>query len=201
MKDEEDGFTNVRKRLQEASDEISKNYLIFGRLEGGLTAFKYISKWDENVKALRQANPGIIFEKIQTANAKLASSLVGVNANFSGGAIIAYEVPGTTSANGILELSAFPENFSANAVLSLLGACPIVHPETFKHATQIPTVNDMQYGLTVAYEFPSNFIISAKAKYNLHKMYTKTVSSGSSGGFLSSRSWTNVSETTDFCLN
>lgn len=198
LTDEEESFKKVRDRLTAVKKELFETYSTYGRMEGGRAAFNYRSSWDQNVQRLRDANPGFSFEKIQTANAKVASSLIGLNSTISGSAVLGYEMAGSTASNGILELPSFPEDFSTNVVLSLLGACPIVHPESFEVQGPKPTVDQMKYGLTIAYEFPSNFRLSATANYNMHKMYKKTAESGSSGGFFSSRSWTNVSEQTDF---
>lgn len=52
----------------------------------------------------------------------------------------------------------------------------------------------MAYGLTITYNFPAAMKVKGTAVYNMYKMYQKVVSSGSSGGFFSSRSWSNVEE-------
>jgi hypothetical protein len=93
--------------------------------------------------------------------------------------------------------SGFPQSISANLVLSLVGACPMLHPEYFDIQPGYGA-NKMAYGLTITYDFPAAMVVRATAHYNMYKMYEKIVSSGSSGGFFSSRSWTNVEEHTFF---
>lgn len=113
-------------------------------------------------------------------------------------AIIAYEVGGR-SENGVLELSSYPESLAGNVVLSLVGACPALHPDWFNIPTAVASGADqMKYGLTVSYEYPSVFSINAKAQYNMYKMYQKIVESGSSGGFFNSNSWSSVEERNRF---
>lgn len=198
LNDASSAASSITARLTAVKGQLIDMYSSFGKMEGARAAFIYTSDWDSNISSLRTANPGISFEKIQTQNAKLHSSLIGLNPIMKSGAILGYEVPGNVSQDGVLNLPAYPENFSANIVLSLLGLCPLKFPENFSEGKTMPSEKDMKYGLTIAFDYPSNFKLSVKAKYNMHKMYQKVISSGSSGGFFSSRSWSNVSESTDF---
>ncbi|GIL17383.1 MAG: hypothetical protein BroJett040_11340 [Oligoflexia bacterium] len=196
--DASEGFQDINARLLKAKAQIAQLLSSYSKMEGGRAGFVYSSKWNENIGSLRTANPGMSFEKIQTANAKVHSSLIGLDriAGFDR-PVLAFELPGAVSQNGVLELPTYPQSISANVVLSLLGVCPIKYPEYFNFKT-LETEKDMKYGMTVTYEYPSSFKLSVTAKYNMYKMYQKVVSSGSSGGFFSSRSWTDVSERTDF---
>lgn len=73
----------------------------------------------------------------------------------------------------------------------------MIHPDYFDIQTPNST-EEMAYGMTVSYEYPTSFVAEATATYNMHKMYQKIARSGSSGGFFSSRSWSSVEERTYF---
>lgn len=197
LEEENESYNVVRKRLMKAKNELLEMFNSYSKMYGGRSSFHYHSNWDDNIQSLSHANPGFHFERIQTANAKVFTALNGLSPNIKAESVLAYEIPGIKSSEGIIEFSSYPPDFSANLVLSLPAVCQIKYPELFQSKT-IPNEESMKYGLIVAFEFPSSFNLSAIANYNMHKMYTKTVSSGSSGGFFSSRSWTDVSENTDF---
>ena len=190
-------FNQLKKDLVAIRAEYLQMYETFGRLEGGRAAMNYESNWDENVMALRTTNPGWQFEKIQTANAKLFANIVSVKDIPSDMAVVGYEMAGTQKDNYLQLPSGFPDSMSGNLRLSLIGACPMIHPEYFDIEPGYGA-DKMAYGITVTYDFPASYKLKAVAKYNMYKMYQKVVSSGSSGGFFSSRSWSNVEEHTFF---
>jgi hypothetical protein len=193
----QDRFVALQTRLMKVRNQFLEMYTSFGKMEGGRAGFNYVSHWDENLEKLKASNPGYDFQKIQTQDAKLFSGIKIIPDLPGASAILAYEIPGNQK-EGYIELpSGFPGSISANVVLSLVGACPMLHPGDFNIDPKYKS-DDMTYGLAVTYTFPSAFRIKATAKYNMHKMYTKIMSSGSSGGFFSSRSWSNVEERTFF---
>ncbi len=168
----------------------------YTRLEGARAAISFESQWDANVERLRAENPTFAFNKIITQNAVLTASIMNMKDFPAGSAIMSYELDGEKQ-DGKITLPAYPESFSGNIILSLAGACPMLHPEYFD--INVSTgVNSMKYGMTVSYEFPSSFLVEATATYDMSKMYEKIVKSKSRGGFFSSRSWTSVRERTEF---
>ena len=193
LADAEEGFTKIEERIKSLRSDFHKMYSDYAKMEGGRAALIYDSHWDENVSGLRAANPGFDFEKINTQNAKLFSSLKGVKDIPADLTVLAYEIAGTPKDN-YMELNAgFPPKLSSNIVLSLLGVCPMLHPADFD--LKAPnSVSEMKYGLTITYDFPTTVNLKASARYNMYKMFEKIVSSGSSGGFFSSHSWTSVEE-------
>ncbi len=193
LTDLDDSFLKIQERLKNLRDDFHKMYASYAKLEGGRAAFTYDSHWDDNVATLRSSNPGFDFEKINTQNAKLFSSIKGINDIPGDLAILAYEIAGTPKNNYMELIAGFPPAISSNIVLSLLGVCPMLHPEDFN--INMPShVSEMKYGLTIAYDFPTTVNLKASAHYNMYKMFEKIVSSGSSGGFFSSHSWTSVEE-------
>lgn len=191
-------FQKLRSKITQVRKDFLEMYESFGKMEGARAAISFKSDWDKNVSTLRSANPDFEFEKIQTQKAQVLAS-INLSSQIPGAqAIIAYEVGGQ-NVNGTLALPSYPDSIAGNVVLSLVGACPAIHPDWFKIPDNQSTKADkMNYGLTVSYEYPSVFSISAKAKYNMYKIYQKIVESGSSGGFFSSKSWTSVEESNFF---
>ncbi len=192
-KDSSERYDQLIRDLRQIRDDYYAMYSTYGRMPGINVSFNYTSGWDANIGALRNANPSFQFEKIITQNAKLFASSVSVKDLPGDNAVIDYGLPGIKK-DGYIELgSGFPEALTSNMILSLTGACPIQHPEYFDIEPGFGP-DKMAYGLTITYDFPAAMKVEATASYNMYKMYQKIVSSGSSGGFFSSRSWTNVEE-------
>lgn len=190
-------FQKIKADLISIHNDFLNMYSSFSKLEGGRAAFLYKSNWDSNIETLRRNNPNYEFEKIVTEKAILFAGISSVNNVPQGSAILSYELPGIQKDNYVDLNSGFPDSLQSNLVLSLVGTCPMLHPEYFD-ITPGYGAEKMSYGLTVAYNFPSAMKSTVTAKYNMYKMYQKIVSSGSSGGFFSSRTWTNVEERSFF---
>ena len=180
--------TDIRNKFHDA-------FASYGKMEGARASFSYKSNWDENVAKLKSMNPSINFQKVATKNANLMTEIAGLSDVDSQGAIKSIAVGGVMK-NGVVGFTAYPENLSANVVLSLIGACPMEHPDYFDIKDN--SVSQMQYGVIITYEYDSIFKAEATATYNMYKMYQKIVSSGSSGGLFSSKSWSTVEENNYF---
>ena len=186
----------LQEKLVKLHKTYNDMYSSFGRMEGARASMIFESKWDENVASLRQNNPGFSFQKIQTQDAIITTSIADLKSIPRDGAILSYEMGGSVS-EGMIKFPSYPDNLSGNVRLSLLGSCPVLHPEYFD--INLPNGSDkMKYGITVSYEYPSAFVASAKMTYNMHKIYEKIVKSGKKGGFFSSRSWSSAQEKTFF---
>ncbi len=177
-----------------------KMYKDLGSLEGARSALSYTSHWNDNIRKLRENNKGIEFEKIQTENAVFTTDLVDLSNVPGASAILGYQLSSCKNSDGKgCQTTTYPESITGSVVLSTIGACPIEHPDYFDLDAKTPEdADDMTYGMTVAYEYPTAMNVTAKATYNMHKMYQKIVSSGRSGGFFRSHSWTSVQERTYF---
>jgi hypothetical protein len=184
-------FLDLSNELNNLSQRHRETYASFGELEGGRAALKYETLWDENVQKLREENPGIHFSKIATQNAMMMTELAGLPNIDPRSAIKAIAGAGVLE-NGVSSFTAYPPSFSSNIVLSLIGACPLEHPEYFDLKEN--KVDAMKYGVIITYEYQTVFTFKATAFYNMHKMYEKIVSSGKKGGFFRSRSWSSVTE-------
>lgn len=184
-------FNELDAELRAVRNRFLDSYRGFGEMEGARAAFRYTSHWDDNVQKLRERNPGINFSKMATQNAKLMSEIAGLGEVNPQGAIRTIALAGRT-ASGVAEFPQYPQDLSTNVVLSLIGACPMEHPEYFDLAEN--DVKDMQYGVIITYEYETVFRMKARAEYNMYKMYEKIVSSGKRGGLFSSRSWSKVEE-------
>lgn len=185
-------YKKIVDRVTSVQAQLLSLYSRFGQMEGARAAFDYASSWDENVMALKNANPEMSFEKINTANAKVYASALNLPNIPADRAILAFEVPGAPG-QGHVSLTSFPTSLNANVVLSLVGACPLAYPEMFPNAVGA-NADSMKYGMTITYEYPSSFKLKVAAKYNMYKMYEKIQTSGSRGGFFSSRSWSRTEE-------
>lgn len=177
--------------------DLLELYTLFNRMfdahagrEGGRVSVLYDSGWSRNVETLRRDNPGYSFERIPTRNAAL---MTATGAGTPGGALLSFQVAGGTGRDGALLLPAYPEAVTGQAVLNLLGVCPLLHPEWFT----VPAgggLSAMSYGLTASYDYPSAMKYEVTATYNLYRMYQLIKTQGESGGFFSSHSWSEQDE-------
>lgn len=184
-------YTELSTELIAVQEKFRATFQTFGKMEGARAAITYTSHWDENIAKLRAENPGLNFVKVAAKKANLMTEIAGINDVDPQGAILSIGLGGEMKA-GVAAFTQYPENLSTNVRLSLIGACPMEHPEYFDISDN--EAAQMRYGLIISYEYDSIFKMSAKATYNMYKMYQKIVSSGSSGGLFSSRSWSNVEE-------
>ncbi len=195
--DLEGATSKLRLKLFKVRNTYLELFSSFAKMEGASATIRFSNKWEKNLTKLREENPHYSFNKIQTQNAIVTTSMLGVDGLPGSQAILSYSM-GMHSKDGAVYLPSYPEETSGNIVLSLLGSCPMLHPDDFKIPTDVAGNAEMDYGLTVAYEYPSAFKIDAVAKYNMHKMYKKIVKSKKRGGFFSSSRKTSVEERTFF---
>lgn len=185
------GYIELVKQLADVQNTFRQSFSFFATKPGAKASIAYTSDWQPNVEKLRQSNPGYYFAKISTQNANLMTVLTSVGNVDAEGGIIRIESAATVK-DGVSSFPAYPEALSSNVVLSLIGACPMEHPEYFDIKDNDPA--NMKYGIIITYDYQTVFIAKAEVTYDYYKMYQKIVESGSSGGLFSSRSWTNVEE-------
>ena len=195
-KDANNNYNQLLREYNQLHTDFYNMYSTYSKLDGMTVSFTYKSHWDQNVATLRAANPNLEFVKIATENAKVYASLMGVKDVPGNSAIISYLSPGKVEEDH-MSYPSFPTAIQNEVILSLVGACPIQHPEYFD-IREGSGADKMAYGVTISYDYGVTMQLKAEAKYNMYKMYQKIVSSGSSGGFFSSRSWSNVEEHTFF---
>ena len=190
--DQEDSWSKLSSRLMKIRGDFHAMYGSFAQMEGARAGILFESNWDQNIDDLRAANPQFDFKKISTQNAVITTNIADLSNIPTGGAILGYDIAGKYDA-GALKLPAYPDTMSGNVRLSLLGACPMLHPQDFD--ITVPTnVEGMNYGMTVSYEYPTAFLLEATAEYNMYKMYQKIVKSKTKGGFFSSKKTTSIEE-------
>lgn len=185
-------WRRIQTDLKDLYVDFNRMFDAHAKREGGRVAINYDSQWSANVDRFRKDNPGYNFEKIQTKNANIKASAYSKNNLIPDGAILSFDVGGQ-SANGILSFESYPESFSGNAVMSLLGVCPLLHPDWFD-IKNINSLENMTYGITVGYEYPVAMKYEVTAHYNMYRMYELIKSQGTSGGFFSSSSWSTQDE-------
>lgn len=167
----------------------------FGEMPAGEATIDYASTFDTNIEKLRADNPGVNFSKISTKNAVLMAVAKSAGGLGVESAVQNIQI-GDKQEKGAAHLDAYPPSFSATVGLSLLSACPIQNPAAFDLTPDSATI--AKYGLIITYDYDTVFRMKAEATYNMYKMYQKIVTGGSSGGFFSSHSWSNVEETNFF---
>jgi hypothetical protein len=187
-------YTDMVNELFGLKTRFQALFSSYGQMEGARAAISYKSSWNDNVASLRAANPGINFSKIATKNANLMTEIAGISIDPQG-AIKAINFGGK-SVDGAAQFPAYPESLSSNVVLSLIGACPMEHPEYFDMKSN--DVQNMQYGVMITYDYDSIFTTKAIVHYNMYKMYQKIISSGTKSGFFNSSSWSSVQESNFF---
>jgi hypothetical protein len=194
-----EAYDNLLEKLNKAQGEITTLFSTYGNMEGGRAAFAYRSDLEGNMVRLRELNPGINFQYLPTEKVNIYPALLGVQGLTGGSAIQRFEAPNvTTSTTGAsIQVASYPPSLDGNAVLSLLGACPMVHPELFPPKANA-NPQEMKYGMLISYEYPAIMNLKMKATYNMYKLYSLVKSSGSSGGLFSSKSWSTTEERTFF---
>ncbi len=187
--------------LSTARMTLQSLYAQFAKFEGGFASIVYDSGWDSAVQKLREANPGRRFEQIATKDATINATFVGAATGDSYlsslPAILDYTFNGIAHSPGVIskepdKLAAFPSKMSATLRLSLVGACPLAHPEQFdikKDEQGMPL-----FGISADFLYPSTFKTKVTFKYNMYKIYDTLKSSGTEGGLFSTSSWSNVTE-------
>ncbi len=196
LEDSETRWEKISKRLEDMRQTFNDMYESFGKLEGARAAIAFESNWDENINELQIQNPGFDFKRILTQNAVVITNLIGAGELPGTGAVMGYEIGGTYT-DGKITYPSYPQSLSGNVRLSLIGTCPVLHPELFN--IKLPNgADNMKYGMTVSYEFPSTFAVDLTAEYNMYKMYQKIAKSGKKGGFFSSKKWNSIEEKTFF---
>ncbi len=189
-----DTVKKVQTDLKELYLDFVSMYDVHVKREGAKISVEYDSRWSNNVARLQFDNPRLKFEKISTQNAVVRAD--AYSNLLPGSSIIGFNFGGVGNINGPVSLEAYPERFSGNATLNLLGACPILYPQLFGIPLNDDRVNPqkMKFGLTVGYQFPAEFIYDVTVKYNMYKLYELTQKQGKKGGFLSSSSWSTKEE-------
>ncbi len=194
-----ENFEELVTKLNKAQNEVTLLFSTYGNMEGGRAAFAYRSDLESNMTVLRSLNPGINFQTLQTENVSVYPALLGVHGLTGGSAVLRFEAPNVThsTTGAAIQLASYPPSLDGNAVLSLLGACPMSNPELFK-LKEVSTPDKMKFGMLISYQYPAIMNLKMKAKYNMYKLYSLVKSSGSSGGLFRSKSWSTTEERTFF---
>lgn len=188
----QNSWRTIQNDLKDLYSEFNRMFDAHAAREGGRVTIKYQSGWTDNVSRLRQLNPGYSFEQIQTKNVNIKAGAYSKNSLIPGGSILAFDVGGQ-SANAVLSLESYPEGFTGHAVLNLLGVCPLLHPDWFDVGIT-NSVQDLNYGITIGYEYPAAMKYEVTAHYNMYRMYELIKAQGNDGGFFSTSTWSDHDE-------
>lgn len=208
LNDARDAEIRTAEMIQRIQTLIFNMYGTYGKLDGGRVSVNYQSKWDENVAELERLYDKYNFQKIPTRGTRINASIVGSSSesNYLSTlpAVLDYSIAGFPylpfGVQDTNELAALPTGLQGTLRLSVIGACPVFY-ENYLEDTTAPLVertdfSDLGFGFGISadYEYPAIFNFKLEASYNLWKLYEKHMTSGSSGGFFSKKSWTNISE-------
>lgn len=185
-------YEDTETAMIDAKNRILAAYAQLAKLYGAQAPIRYESGWEANVAKLRADNPSWRFEMIHTRDAVISANMLTSSYLEYLTPIITFDVDGSAPQDGVLKRASYPPVLSSNIALNLVGACPALNPKAF--GLEADQVGDMKYGLTISYQFPSLYQTKVKFTYNMYKLYTKVVSSGSKGGFFRSKSWSKVEE-------
>jgi predicted nucleic acid-binding Zn-ribbon protein len=188
----EEKYNKISQDVTDMHTRLLGMYKDFAKMEGARAAISFESDWDKNMQDLGTDNPEFIFKQIQTENALVNTSLMAGNSLPGESAVLAYEISGKAVEGGI-EFSSYPPSFSANLRLSLIGTCPILHPDLFDIKVENGT-DQMKYGMIISYEYPTTVEASLEVDYHMKKIYEKIVKSKKKGGFFSSSKSSSVTE-------
>lgn len=188
----ENKYKNLKQEVLKLHSDLLGMYKEFAKMEGARAPVSFESTWDANIQELEKNNAGFEFKQIHTENATIRTSLMAGNALPGDSAVMSYEMSGKAVEGGI-EFPSYPPSFSANLRLSLIGACPIIHPGLFNIPVE-NTTDLMNYGMIISYEYPTVVEAKLQIKYTMYKMYEKIVKSKTKGGFFSSSKKTSITE-------
>jgi hypothetical protein len=179
-------------------DQLKDAYKSYGGLEGGVAQLSFESEWDNNIKKIREQNQdkAASFDKMQVNQVKFYASVIPNSSSSylsTMPAVLDYRVNGRQGAD-VLEMEGYPKNLSGVLRLSLIGACPIAYPKLFQ--SENFKNGKMLMNLSTEYSFNSSFNTNFKYTYNETHFFERVVKSGSSGGFFSSESWSEVRDRT-----
>jgi hypothetical protein len=177
------------REIQSIQDAMVARYRVYSQLEGGLANVNFSSGWQADIVRLRQQNPGLFFNPIETESARFHTTFLPTGAVSPLGMVLGYTVAGRNydPANPEHAMPSFPDSVGANAQLALAGACPLMFPADWPGSNGVPL-----FGLSVSYEYPSAFRTTVEATYNLYRVYEYMKQVQSRGGFFRTR--TKVSE-------
>lgn len=181
------------QRMVDIRRDFNHMFDAHAKREGGRVAISFESHWQNNLQRLSADNAHIKFEKIQTQNTQIRTNGYSDSGLAIEGAILKFEFGGMSASQNILKLESYPDSFSGNAVLNLMGACPIIYPHHYD-ATVPTSIEQMKYGLMVSYDFPTAMRYEVTARYNMYRMFEAIRSQGSRAGFFSSSTWTDEKE-------
>lgn len=174
--------------LMDVYNDFNHMFAAYALREGGRVSISFLSHWSENIHKLQLANSGLKFEKIAVVNAQMRTNGYTPNKLETEGALISFEISGARANGEVLSFGAYPESFSGNATLNLLGVCPLLHPDQYDIPAPSST-EQMHYNMMVSYQYPAAFSYDVTVRYNLYRMAKAVHEAGTSGGFFSTSNW------------
>jgi len=194
----------LRRDLIALNGDVMGMYATKGKLEGGIAQIDYNTGWEANIKNLETQYRGFQFQAIPTSNAHIDAHIVGaadqdsyyqslpmlLDYTING---VKYVPWGTTDQTA----AAVPSVIAGNFRLSTLGACPIADPRFFDGTGFTPdrgALSTPKFAISATYQYPVAYKFKVTASYNLYKFYEQIKRHTESGGFFSSKSYSETLE-------
>lgn len=166
---------DVVAQLAKARSQFMTMYRDYATLEGAIGSINYDTKWGDAVNTVKGDNPGFSVQAIDTKDVRFnLSAIPGIGTdNYlqSLPQVLGYSIGGKeyNPQEPTLSLDAFPAAINGTLRLSLIGACPQLHPDYF----DIPTSAQGKplVGVIGTYTYPSAFRTTVSATFNLWTFY------------------------------
>lgn len=202
------GYDAIQERQTKFRNELLNMLVFYSRTSAGEAHIDYDTGWDAAVEKLNQQYGNQYqFQKVRTSDARIFANIVGAGDKesylSSMPSILDYSIQGMKyvpwGEEKTTEMTALPSRLVGNVRTSLLGGCPLYYKNFLEDESLTPsdTPQTYNYGISATYKYPAAYRFKMTASYNLYKFYEKIVKSRSKGGFFSSKTVTEVSETRD----
>lgn len=186
-------YAALRKSAMEQQEQIDKYLVKHGNLFGGNVSLTYTTEWQSNVARIRAMNPAFpLVEAMPTKDLRIFFAIPGSVQDGIGAekmpVIMNYTVQGLTASNAVSQGIGMSDKIGVDLSLTQMGGCFIKYPALFGGNLK-PT-----FSLATVYSYPRSYASKIDATYNLLSIYKYLQRNGSSGGFFSSKSWSETVE-------
>jgi hypothetical protein len=137
---------------------------IYKNINAGSLSIEYDSLWSDALKKLQKDYPQFQFSGIETRNALLYVSAGNPDLEYGAShGVLAYSIngiSGKTNKNGAVSLPMVADKISADFVITLDLACPMLKKDDFLPQAGVDAdlkISAPQFALTMTYEFPMTF--------------------------------------------
>ncbi|MBP9708431.1 MAG: hypothetical protein KBD78_12375 [Oligoflexales bacterium] len=154
----------IQSYLDAAIRSMQELLSIYKDINAGSLSIEYDSLWSDTLKKLRKDYPKFQFSSIETRNALLYVAAGNQDREYGAShGVLAYSIngiSGKTNKNGAVSLPMVADEISADFVITLDLACPMLKKDDFLPQAGVDAdlkISAPQFALTMTYEFPMTF--------------------------------------------